>query len=149
MIRSNFDDTHTKILDCGKKHFLKNGFEKASLRDICKDVDGTIETALFLFDNKEIYALLINGSFGSSYANFLEKLTEMEDNTRIKMQEVYSVSDNSYEHISNKGFHIINHSHFLALTEAVLHSENEDELIENAKLVSRFFSGGWKTIRGY
>ena len=187
MIRSNFDDTHAKILDCGKKHFLKNGFEKASLRDICKDagvttgafyrhfsdknelfeevvspiankiidnflkyekvsinglktnqeetvakvhIDGTIETALFLFDNKEMYALLINGSFGSSYANFLEK-------------------DNSYEHISNKGFHIINHSHFLALTEAVLHSENKDELIENARLVSRFFSGGWKTVRGY
>jgi len=206
VIRSNFDDTHAKILDCGKKHFLKNGFEKASLRDICKDagvttgafyrhfsdknelfeevvspiankiidnflkyekvsingiktnqeetvakvhIDGTIETALFLFDNKEMYALLINGSFGSSYANFLEKLTEMEDDTRIKMQEVYSETDNSHEHISNKGFHIINHSHFLALTEAVLHSENKDELIENARLVSRFFSGGWKTVRGY
>ena len=52
-------------------------------------------------------------------------------------------------HISNKGFHIINHSHFLALTEAVLHSENKEELIENAKLVSCFFSGGWKTVRGY
>ena len=206
LIRSNFDDTHTKILDCGRKHFLKNGFEKASLRDICKDagvttgafyrhfndknelfeaivspiankiidnflkyervsingistnreetvarvhIDGTIETALFLFDNKEMYALLINGSFGSSYANFLEKLTEMEDNTRIKMQEVYSEADKSQEHISNKGFHIINHSHFLALTEAVLHSENKEELIENAKLVSRFFSGGWKTVGGY
>lgn len=206
MIRSNFDDTHAKILDCGKKHFLKNGFERASLRDICKDagvttgafyrhfsdknelfeaiispiankiidnflkyekvsinriktnqeetvakvhIDGTMETALFLFDNKEMYSLLINGSFGSSYANFLEKLTGMEDDTRIKMQEVYSETDNSYEHISNKGFHIINHSHFLALTEAVLHSENKDELIENARLVSRFFSGGWKTVRGY
>ena len=206
MIRSSFDDTHTKILDCGKKHFLKNGFEKASLRDICKDagvttgafyrhfndknelfeaivspvankiidkfvkyekisingirtkqnekvaevhVDGTIETAMFLFDNKEIYALIIYGSFGSSYENFLEKLTEMEDNTRIKMQEIYSESDDSQEHISSKGFHIINHSHFLALTEAVLHSENKEELIDNVKLVSRFFSGGWQTIRGY
>ena len=206
MIRSSFDDTHTKILDCGKKHFLKNGFEKASLRDICKDagvttgafyrhfndknelfeaivspvankiiynfvkyekisingirtkqnekvaevhVDGTIETAMFLFDNKEIYALIIYGSFGSSYENFLEKLTEMEDNTRIKMQEIYSESDDSQEHISNKGFHIINHSHFLARTEAVLHSENKEELIDNVKLVSRFFSGGWQTIRGY
>ena len=206
MIRSSFDDTHTKILECGKKHFLKNGFEKASLRDICKDagvttgafyrhfndknelfeaivspvankiidnfvkyekisingirtkqnekvaevhVDGTIETAMFLFDNKEIYALIIYGSFGSSYENFLEKLTEMEDNTRIKMQEIYSESDDSQEHISNKGFHIINHSHFLALTEAVLHSENKEELIDNVKLVSRFFSGGWKAIRGY
>lgn len=206
MIRSSFDDTHAQILVCGKKHFLKNGFEKASLRDICKDagvttgafyrhfndknelfeaivspvankiidnffkyekisingirtkqnekvaevhVDGTIETAMFLFDNKEIYALLINGSFGSSYENFLEKLTEMEGNTRIKMQEIYSEEDDSQEHISNTGFHIINHSHFLALTEAVLHSENKEELIDNAKLVSRFFSGGWKTIRGY
>ena len=206
MIRSSFDDTHAQILDSGKKHFLKNGFEKASLRDICKDagvttgafyrhfndknelfeaivspvankiidnffkyeqisingirtkhnekvaevhVDGTIETAMFLFDNKEIYALLINGYFGSSYENFLEKLTEMEDNTRIKMKEIYSEEDDSHEHISNKGFHIINHSHFLALTEAVLHSENKEELIDNAKLVSRFFSGGWKTIRGY
>ena len=206
MIRSSFDDTHAQILDSGKKHFLKNGFEKASLRDICKDagvttgafyrhfndknelfeaivspvankiidnffkyeqisingirtkhnekvaevhVDGTIETAMFLFDNKEIYALLINGSFGSSYENFLEKLTEMEDNTRIKMKEIYSEEDDSHEHISNKGFHIINHSHFLALTEAVLHSENKEELIDNAKLVSRFFSGGWKTVRGY
>ena len=206
MIRGSFDNTHTKILDCGKKHFLKNGFEKASLRDICKDsgvttgafyrhfndknelfeaivspvankiidnffkyekisingirtkqnekvaevhVDGTIETAMFLFDNKEIYALIIYGSFGSSYENFLEKLTEMEDNTRIKMQEIYSESDDSQKHISNKGFHIINHSHFLALTEAVLHSENKEELIDNVKLVSRFFSGGWKTIRGY
>ena len=206
MIRSSFDDTHAKILDCGKKHFLKNGFEKAGLRDICKDagvttgacyrhfndknelfeaivspvankiidnffkyekisingirtkqnekvaevhVDGTIETAMFLFENKEIYALLINGSFGSSYANFLEKLTEMEDGTRIKMQEIYSDTDDSQEHISNKGFHIINHSHFLALTEAVLHSENKEELIDHAKLVSRFFSGGWKTVRGY
>ena len=110
MIRSSFDDTHAQILDCGKKHFVENGFEKASLRDICKDacvttgafyrhfndknelfeaivspvankiidnffkyekisingirtkqnekvaevhVDGTIETAMFLFDNKE------------------------------------------------------------------------------------------------
>ena len=67
-------------------------------------VDGTIETAMFLFDNKEIYALLINGSFGSSYANFLEKLTEMEDGTRIKMQEIYSDTDDSQEHISNKGW---------------------------------------------
>ncbi|WP_329887449.1 TetR/AcrR family transcriptional regulator [Pseudoramibacter faecis] len=206
MVRNNYNDTHEKILECGKKHFIEYGFEKSSLRDICKDacvttgafyrhfndknelfkaivspvankiidnffkyekisingirtkqnkkvaevhVDGTIETAMFLFDNKEIYALLINGSFGSSYENFLEKLTEMEDNTRIKMQEIYSEEDDSQEYISNKGFHIINHSHFLALTEAVLHSEDKEELIDHAKLVSRFFSGGWKTVRGY
>lgn len=206
MVRNSYDNTHEKILECGKKHFIKYGFEKSSLRDICKDagvttgafyrhfndknelfkaivspvadkifsnffdyeklsinsirakqnekiaqvhVDGTVETAMFLFDNKEIYSLIINGSYGSSYENFLEKLTEIEDNARIKMQEMSLVKNTFSERISNKGLHIINHAHFLALTEAVLHSENKQELIENARLVSHFFSGGWKNVRGY
>ena len=206
LARNNYDDTHEKILECGKRHFIEYGFEKSSLRDICKDacvttgafyrhfndknelfeaivspvankiisnffdyekasinsvktkqnekvaqvhVDGTIETAMFLFDNKEIYSLIINGSYGTSYANFLEKLTVMEDDARIKMQEISLEADISSERISDKGFHIINHAHFLALTEAVLHSENKRELLENARLVSCFFSGGWKNIRGY
>lgn len=206
MVRNNYDETHEKILKCGKKHFLKYGFEKSSLRDICKDacvttgafyrhfndknelfeaivspvankiisnffdyekasidnvktkqnakvaqvhVEGTIETAMFLFDNKEIYSLIINGSYGTSYENFLEKLTGMEDDARIKMQEISLEADTSSEKISDKGFHIINHAHFLALTEAVLHSESKEELLENARLVSCFFSGGWKKVRGY
>ena len=37
MGRNNYDDTHEKILECGKKHFIEYGFEKSSLRDICKD----------------------------------------------------------------------------------------------------------------
>ena len=206
MVRNNYDETHEKILKCGKKHFLKYGFEKSSLRDICKDacvttgafyrhfndknelfeaivspvankiisnffdyektsidnvktkqnakvaqvhVEGTIETAMFLFDNKEIYSLIINGSYGTSYENFLEKLTGMEDDARIKMQEISLEADTSSEKISDKGFHIINHAHFLALTEAVLHSESKEELLENARLVSCFFSEGWKKVRGY
>ena len=206
MVRNNYDETHEKILECGKRHFLKYGFEKSSLRDICKDacvttgafyrhfdnknelfeaivspvadkifsnffdyekesidsiktkhnekvsqvhVDGTIETALFLFDNKEIYSLIINGSYGTSYENFLEKLTKMEDDTRIKMREISLEAGISSERISDKGFHIINHAHFLALTEAVLHSESKEELLENARLVSCFFSEGWEKVRGY
>lgn len=206
MVRNNYADTHEKILEFGKRHFIEYGFEKSSLRDICKDacvttgafyrhfndknelfeaivspvankiisnffdyekasidsvktkqnakvaqvhVEGTIETAMFLFDNKEIYSLIINGSYGTSYENFLEKLTGMEDDARIKMQKISLEADTSSEKISDKGFHIINHAHFLALTEAVLHSENKQELLENARLVSCFFSGGWENIRGY
>lgn len=206
MGENNYDDTHEKILECGKRHFLKYGFEKSSLRDICKDacvttgafyrhfdnknelfeaivspvadkifsnffdyeqasidsiktkqnekvsqvhIDGTIETAMFLFDNKEIYSLIINGSYGTSYENFLEKLTKMEDDSRIKMQEISLEAGIFPERISDKGFHIINHAHFLALTEAVLHSESKQELLENARLVSCFFSEGWKKVRGY
>lgn len=133
-------------------------YEKFSIRSIETNqkenvakvhVDGTIETALFLFKNKEIYNLLINCSYGTKYADFLEQLTNMESNTRMKMQKFSCEKGENFNEISDKGFHIINHAHFLALTEVVLHSDSEQELIENARLVSSFFSAGWKSIRGY
>lgn len=206
MVKSSYEDTHSKILENGKKHFLKYGFEKANLRDICKDagvttgafyrhfndknelfealvdpianrvlsnfsqyetasissveagqnekvekvhIEGTLETAMFLFENKELYFLLIHCAYGTSYANFLEKLTTMEDHTRRKVREITSGADNSSEQMGDTGIHIINHAHFVALTEVVLRSESKRELLENAELVSRFFAGGWKNVRGF
>ena len=63
MIRSSFDDTHTKILDCGKKHFLKNGFEKASLRDICKDAGVTTGAFYRHFNDKnELFKIFVKAT---------------------------------------------------------------------------------------
>ena len=141
MIVSNFQNYET---------FSIQNIETNQKENVAKvHVDGTIETALFLFRNKEIYNLLINCSYGTKYADFLEQLTNMESNTRIRIQKFSSEKSEVFNEISDKGFHIINHAHFLALTEVVLHSDNEQELIENARLVSEFFSAGWKSIRGY
>ena len=35
MGNGDFDLTHKKILECGKKIFKEKGFEKANLREIC------------------------------------------------------------------------------------------------------------------
>lgn len=32
----DFQQTHENLLACAKKHFLENGFERASIREICK-----------------------------------------------------------------------------------------------------------------
>ena len=31
----DFQQTHENLLACAKKHFLENGFERASIREIC------------------------------------------------------------------------------------------------------------------
>ena len=36
LVRNNYADTHEKILECGKRHFIEYGFEKSSLRDRSK-----------------------------------------------------------------------------------------------------------------
>ena len=33
----DFQQTHENLLFCAQKHFLEYGFERASIREICKD----------------------------------------------------------------------------------------------------------------
>ena len=37
----DFQQTHENLLACAKKHFLEFGFERASIREICKDANVT------------------------------------------------------------------------------------------------------------
>ena len=37
----DFQQTHENLLLCAQKHFLKYGFERASIREICKDAHVT------------------------------------------------------------------------------------------------------------
>ncbi|WP_234121301.1 TetR/AcrR family transcriptional regulator [Clostridium hydrogenum] len=46
-------ETREMLLDSAKKEFLKKGFEKASLRTICKNAGLTTGALYFFFNNKE------------------------------------------------------------------------------------------------
>lgn len=37
----DFQQTHENLLLCAQKHFLEYGFERASIREICKDAHVT------------------------------------------------------------------------------------------------------------
>lgn len=49
----NFQQTHEKLLACAKRHFLENGFERASIREICKDAHVTNGAFYNHFADKE------------------------------------------------------------------------------------------------
>lgn len=46
-------ETREKLLLCAKKEFLEKGYQNASLRNICKNVDVTTGALYFCFQNKE------------------------------------------------------------------------------------------------
>ena len=53
MANGDFDLTHKKILECGKKIFKEKGFEKANLREICAQAGVTTGAFYGHFEDKE------------------------------------------------------------------------------------------------
>ena len=49
----DFQQTHENLLACAKKHFLENGFERASIREICKAAHVTNGAFYNHFEDKE------------------------------------------------------------------------------------------------
>lgn len=49
----DFQKTHENLLACAKQHFLEFGFERASIREICKDADVTNGAFYNHFADKE------------------------------------------------------------------------------------------------
>ena len=77
----DFQQTHETLLDCAKKHFLKFGFERASIREICKDASVTNGAFYNHFADKEAL-------FGSLVEPVLQKISEMYSDSVAKHFEL-------------------------------------------------------------
>ena len=66
----DFQQTHEKLLACAKKHFLEFGFERASIREICKDANVTNGAFYNHFADKEA----LFGSLVESVVQTIQKI---------------------------------------------------------------------------
>ncbi|HGD0844133.1 TetR family transcriptional regulator [Finegoldia sp. BIOML-A3] len=137
---------------------LYTKFEEESFRSIdekhIKDlaeinIDGSIETAIYIFRKKDIFELLVYKAYGTKYDNFIEKLVKMEDLNRNKISKIVLKNNYKYINISEKSMHLLNHAYINALCEIIMHSDNIEEVKQNSEIVARFFREGWKKLQGF
>nr|WP_246201293.1 TetR/AcrR family transcriptional regulator [Streptococcus ovuberis] len=192
-------------MDSGKATFMKDGYERANLRKICKNAGvttgafyrhfedkedlfvalveslaneilelyskfetesfqsldrnkfmdladinlvGVMETALYVFEKKDIFELLIYKSYGTKYADFADKLIKFEDENQKKVFQILAEKKQMTE-IPETAVHLLNHAYINALSEIIIHSKTIDEVKENSKIVVKFFNDGWKNLLGF
>ena len=133
--------------------FEKESFESLDKEDMAKlaeiNVHGSIESALYMFQRKEIFKLLLYKAYGTKYDNFIEKLVELEDQNRKKAMRVFSDKRGEYIEIPEEAIHLLDHAYINALCEIVVHSNSEKEVRTNADIVAKFFNEGWRKLRGF
>ena len=54
MASGSYEVTHTKILESGKKMFLRNGYKRTNLRDLCGEAGVTTGAFYRHFKDKEV-----------------------------------------------------------------------------------------------
>ena len=68
-----FDATHERIIQAARKHFLENGYPKASLRDLCKEADVTTGAFYRHFKSKaELFALIVSPAVNLYFEGYNE-----------------------------------------------------------------------------
>lgn len=120
--------------------------ELEDLADI--NVNGSIETALYMFGKKELFELLMYHAYGTKYANFADKLVELEDENRKKVFQIVSGKRQMIE-IPETTIHLLDYAYINALCEIIIHSKTESEVRMNSKIVAEFFYNGWENLRGF
>lgn len=109
--------------------------------------DASVESVAFFYDNKQAFQLLIFSSYGTKYANFIDRIVAFEDENHKKVLNM--IHEKGYQSvITDEGLHLINHAYIYALAELVVHADSKEQAMTNAKAIAQFFSDGWKRIRG-
>jgi len=77
----DFQQTHENLLDCAKKHFLDYGYERASIREICKDAHVTNGAFYNHFEDKEAL-------FGALVEPVVQTVTEIYSDSVVRHFEL-------------------------------------------------------------
>lgn len=74
----NQSEAKVKLIEAAKEEFLENGYEKASLRNICKKAGVTTGALYFFYKNKEDLFVSIVGEKAERLLYYVKRQTEAE-----------------------------------------------------------------------
>lgn len=190
---------------CAKKHFLEFGFERAGIREICKDANVTngafynhfndkealfgalvesvvqtiqniysesvnkhfelaktddlkslwklsentiIQLIEYIYENFDVFRLLLMCSSGTKYANFLDDLVRSDVRETIKLIAELKVRCIPVNDLDEDEWHMLVHSYYASIAEIVMHNYPKQAALKYAHTLSVFFSSGWQTVLG-
>lgn len=152
-----YDPTDTrvrKILDSAVKHFMKEGFRKASIETICKDAGISKPTFYKYFDSKEILffgvRIYVMHSFDESYGKAFRKCESASEKLLVyfRMLDEYASSDKSFVETFDYNRELRNHwkVHPLSADSRKQRREFIEEIIREGMASGEFRIGDARTI---
>ncbi len=101
-----------------------------------------------IYPNMEDYHLLLSGSQGTKYENYLHDLTEQRQRELLNYLPMLRAEGYAVRDIDPKELHLLLTAYTTALFEPVIHNYSQEEAIRCLETVEAFFLPGWKNLMG-
>lgn len=100
----------------------------------------------FIYDNFDIFRLLVVGAEGSSKVDYLHTMVDYEVAHTLRYFEQMKKGKAPGAELSHAGIHMISESYINAILDPVRHNMSYEEATENLEFLCIFYTGGWKSI---
>ncbi len=100
----------------------------------------------FIYDNFDVFRLLVVGSAGSSRAGFVHTLVDYEVAHTLAYLKQKNQTRGADFARNVAVIHIVSESYINALLEPVRHNMSYDQAVENLEFLGVFYTGGWKSV---
>jgi AcrR family transcriptional regulator len=99
-----------------------------------------------IYDNFDVFRLLIVGAAGSSRSDYVHTIVEYEVTQTLAYLDRLKEDKGIDIQINRTVLHLISESYINTLLEPVRHNMSYDEAIENLDFLAVFYTGGWKSV---
>lgn len=100
----------------------------------------------YMYEHFEEFKLLVNGSYGTKFQNFVEHLVDIETEYRYKFMEATGLHFKGGKPVTKNFMHIMNKALFESFFEVVRHDMSKEEAEEYVVMLEKYHSAGWDII---
>ena len=101
---------------------------------------------LFMYEHLQEFQLLVDGSYGTKFQNFVEHLVELETEYTVKYMETAGLDPQKESPITSEFSHIMNKALFESFFEVVRHNMPKDEALRYIDMLAKYHCAGWRVI---
>ena len=134
---ASMEETYAKL---SEKDFLENfnDFRTAKNKEFIS----------YMYDNYDVFRLLIVCSKGTPYENFEEKMTQMEQESILDLFECLDKRGIPHNEVSEDELHILCTTLVTAVCEAIRHEYTREQAMKHMDFVGKMLYPGMKQVLG-
>lgn len=109
------------------------------------EINGIIDC---IYNNYDSFKLILCCSEGTSYANYVDSLVEIESEYTLRFIETMRAAGYRLRELDPHLMHMLENALFSGIFEVVIHDAQKEEAAKNIKELMDFFTAGWIKIFG-